>query len=352
MKANRPSRITLDAFSDPQLEFSRNNGLYNRFTNTLTAPVVKAKSVQVLSVSCINSGLQLNDQSQLMFFYYASATQAAIRNATNLRCVRLLPSWYVPAASFTAFVKNKYFTTVSELVGALNQASATGGDNTTYNPRWAGGQLTWSYDSATRKISVQATDGTTFIAPAAADDPLVADFLNNTGSFTNQRPVMNGLNFSGSYAAAQVQPFMVGQSMNARLGFAMGYLNVGIWAGSASQYPGCATSTGVPLASAIEADTNPILMGAQNVGVYIQETGGSGYDSLRNRNLALNVPISVPPLNVISYNATGVENNLMYVPENFYQFSVELRDELGLPFYQPPSWNTQVVLGVRYEDDE
>lgn len=348
---NRPNQVVLDAYSDQQLEYSGNNGLYSRFTNALNTPILKAKSVQVLSVNCVNTALQLNDQSQLMFFYYAALSASNIRVAANLRCVRLLPSTFVPASAFTAFTRNRYFNTVQELVAALNVAAATGGDNTTYNPRWIANQVSFSYDATTRKISITG-NSSYFIAPAPADDSLVQDCLNNTGSFSNQRPVMNWIGSSSSYATSIVQPYVIGQSMNARLGFAMGFLNRGQWWTSSSQQ-GCATMTGVPqTGTAMEADASPILLGSQNVGVYIPETTGSGYDSLRNKNLALSVPINVAPLNVLSYNCSGVEAKLMSVPAELYQLTVELRDELGLPFVQPPSYNVQVVLSVKYDDDE
>lgn len=348
---NRPNQITLDAYSDPQLEYSGNNGLYSRFTNVLNTPILKAKSVQVKSVNLVNTALQLNDQSQLMFFYYANASVSNIRSAANLRCVRLLPTTYWPFGGFTAFTRNRYFNTVQELVAALNLAASTGGDSTTYNPRWVANQVSFSYDATTRKISITG-NGTDYIAPCAADDSLVADFLNNTGSFTNQRPVMYGHNATAStYAASTLQPYVVGQSMNARLGWAMGYLNRGLWWSSSSQI-GVATNTGIPHLTIIEADASPILLASQNVGVYLAETTGSGLDSMRGKNLALSVPISVAPLNVLSYTSSGVENKLMSVPAEIYQFSVELRDELGLPFVQPPSYNVEITLAVKYEDDE
>jgi len=348
---NRPNQVVLDAYSDPQLEYSGNNGLYSRFTNALNTPILKAKSIQVLSVNCVNTALQLNDQSQLMFFYYANASITAIRSAANLRCVRLLPTTYWPYGGFTAYTRNRYFNTVQELVAALNVAASAGGDSTTYNPRWVAGQVSFSYDATTRKISITG-NGSFYIAPAAADDSLVADFLNNTGSFTNQRPVMYGHNATAStYAAATLQPYVVGQSMNARLGWAMGYLNRGLWWSSSSQI-GCATNTGLPHLTIIEADASPILLASQNVGVYIPEATGSGYDSMRNKNLALAVPINVAPLNVLAYNCSGVESKLMSVPQELYQLSIELRDEQGLPFLQPPSYNVQVLLAIKYEDDD
>jgi hypothetical protein len=349
---SRPNIVELDAYSDPQLEYSGNNGLYSRFTNALNTPILKAKSIQVLSVNMVNTSLQLNDQSQLMFFYYVSNTIPAIRNATNLRCVRLLPSTFVPYSGFTAFTRNRYFNSVQELVAALNLAASTGGDSATFNPRWVANQVSFSYDTASRKISITSSGGSVNIAPAPADDSLVQDFLNNTGSFSAQRPVMNWIGSSNTYASSIVQPYVIGQSMNARIGFAMGFLNRGQWWTSSSQQ-GCATMTGVPAGGvAMEADASPILLGAQNVGVYITEATGSGYDSMRNKNLAINVPISVAPLNVMAYNATGVESKLMSVPQELYQLSVELRDDLGLPFLQPPSYNVQITLAVKYDDDE
>lgn len=346
---NRPDKITLDAFSDGQIDFGGNNGQYFRFTNRLTTPLLGLKGIQILNANFVNSALQLNDQYSLMFFYYASATQAGIRTAANLRCVRLLPSWYVPFAGFTAFTKNKYFNSVAELVAQLNVAATTGGDSATYNPRWVANQITFTYDSTTRKVSVVSTNGTTFIAPAAADDPLVADFLNNTGSFTNQRPVMYGYGAAGAaYANGTIQPYAVGYSMNARLGFGMFYGNTGYWWSSSSQQ-GCATSTGVPLATAIEADSNPILLGAQNVNVYMDIVGGSGMDSMNRKNLAGSIPLEVPPLNVNSYTLSSVEKPLVSCPSEIYEITCELRDENGQPFLQPPNFNTQISFSIYYQ---
>jgi hypothetical protein len=345
---NRANKITIDAFSDPSNEFLGNSGVYSKFTNRLNTPIINAKGIQILNANFVNSALQLNDGYSLMFFYYTNASITAIRTAANLRCIRLLPSSYIPFGGFTAFTRNAYFNTCAELVAALNLAASTGGDNVTYNPRWVAGQVTFSYDAVQRKISVTG-NGTNFIAPAAADDPFVSDFLNNTGSFTNQRPVMYGHNATAStYAAATLQPFVVGQSMNARLGFAMGYFTRGLWWGATSQQ-GCATATGVPHAvNVIEADANPILLGAQNVNVYIDIVSGSGLDSLNRKSLAGSIPIEVMPLNINSYTLSSVEKPLVNVPAEIYEITCELRDELGQPFVQPPNFNTQISFSVYY----
>jgi hypothetical protein len=342
---NRPDKITLDAYSDPTIDTLGSNGVYSRFTNRLTTPILNAKGIQLLNANFVNSSLQLNDQYQLMFFYYSSSTQAGIVNASNLRCVRLLPSTFVPYTGFTAFTKNRYFNSVQEVVAALNVAASTGGDSATYNPLWVANEITSSYDATTRKVSVVSTSGTKYIAPASADDPIVVSQLS-VGS--NVAPRMNTYSAGNTYSTSYAQPYVSGQSMNSRLGFAMGYGNRGLWWNPSSQL-GCATSTGVPLTTTIEADANPILLGVQNVNVYMDIVAGGGMDSRNRKNLVGSVPIEVAPLFVNSYTLSSVEQPLLSVPSEVYEITIELLDDNGVPFPQPPSWNTQISFSIYYE---
>jgi hypothetical protein len=346
---NRPDRFTLDAFSDPQLEITNATGSYYRFTNTLKTPLLNVKGVQLINANMVNAVLQLNDQSQLMFFYYASATQANIATLANLKCIRLHPSWFVPYTGYTGYTLNKYFNTGSELVSALNTAASAGGDSATYNPIWVAGQVTFAFDTTTRRISVTSTDNTTYIAPAAADDPNVLDLLRGTTTATN-RIKMNAYNSSNTYASATFQPYAEGQSMNARLGFCLAYNSRGRWWGSSSQV-GCATSTGVPsnvLATPVVGDGFPILLGVQNVGVYLSISGGGGYDSLGRRNLIGSIPIENAPLSIQSYTMCSVEVPSLSTPNEIYEITVELLDEYGVPFYQPFNFNTEIGLVCYY----
>jgi hypothetical protein len=349
---NRPDKLVLDAYSDPQLQTQAGNGTYYRFTNTLKTPILNAKSIQLSTANFINSSLQLNDYNgQLLFFFYTGS----LTTLANLKCVRLHPSNFVPYAGYTAYTKNKYWTNVADLVAALNTASATGGDSATYNPRWTANLVTFSYDTNTRKISVVATDGTTLISPAASDDPNVIDALLGTTS-ASTRIKMNAYNSSNTYATATFQPFFSNQNypsgpdyttMNARLGFAMSYYAQPLWR-SGSSVQGCATSTGVPLATTIEADANPILLGVQNVNVYVDVANGGGQDSLGRKNLLASVPVDVPPLYINNYTLTGNRNPALSVPNEIYQITVELYDDTGAPFYQPPNYNTELALAVFY----
>jgi len=345
---NHPDKIVLDAYSDPALENYLPNGQYNRFVNQLRTPILNAKGIQLLNMNCVNSALQLNDNSMLMFFYYASGTQAGIATLANLRCVRLHPSTFVPRSGYTAFVRNRYFNSVTELVAALNAAASTGGDDVTFNPLWVANQVTFSYDPTTRKISVQCGAGT-YIAPAAADDPNVLNQLRGTTN-PNNRIRMSAFNSPGaSYSQATLQPYVEGVSMNARLGFAMSFAANGLWWSSASQR-GCATSTGFPLTNTpIEGDAFPILIGSQNINVYLSVVTGSGMDSSTQRkNLIATIPLEVAPLNINSYTTNSAEVPALSVPSEIYEIAVELLDDYGQPFIQYPNFNTNLVLSVYY----
>ena len=343
---NRPDRLTLNAFSDP----NEQGPTYSRFTNVLRTPILGVKGIQLVNANFINSSLQLNDDNgQLMFFYYANNTQAAMCTLANLKCIRLLPSWYVPYAGFTAYTLNKYFNTGTELVAALNAAASTGGDSATYNPTWVAGQVTFAFDTTTRRISV-AGNATTYIAPAAADDPNVLDLLRGTTTAGN-RIKMNAVNSSNTYATATFQPFREGSTMNARLGYTLSYFARGLWWGSSSQV-GCATSTGVPSNSTsvpVVADTPPILLGVQNVGVYLSVAVGGGVDTSNTRkNLIASIPIENAPYCVNSYTTNSVEIPSLSTPNEIYEVTVELIDDTGAPYLMPWSNNTQIGLALYY----
>lgn len=345
---NHPDKMQLDAFADPNLELLNPNGVYNRFTNVLKTPLLGCKGIMLLSANFVNSTLQLNDQSQLMFFYYSQATtQAGIATLANLHCIRLLPSSYVPYAGFTAYTQNKYFNSGTELAAALNLAAGTGGDSATYNPTWIAGEVTFAYDTAARKFTI-AGNGTKYIAPAAADDPNVLDLLRGTTN-PNNRIRMNGAtNVAQTWASSTAQPYVEGISMNARIGFAMPYAATGLWWSSSSQR-GVATSTGIPSGNtAFYADANPILLGTQNVDVYLSVSTGGGVDAYGKKNLIASVPIDVPPLNINPYTTNSVQTPSLSTPNEIYEITVELLDENGQPFYQPPNFNTQIALGLFY----
>lgn len=345
---NRPDRITCDAFSDQNIKNLPNSGVYTRFTNTLSQPLLNVKGIQLLRANFVNSVLQLNDYNgQLFFLYYryTDGTSAGVALA-NMHCVRLHPSWFVPYVNFTAYTKNKYFNSVSELVTALNLAASTGGDDVTYNPSWIANDVVFTYDSTTRKISVKGNTAAQFYTPVAYDDPNVALFFANNVLYT---PKMNGFNSAASYATATTQPWILGNTMNPRLGFAMSYNTRGRWAGSGAIL-GCANSTQTFLAATatLESDAYPILIGAQNLNVYCSILGSSGQSSSGRKNLLACIPLENAALNVNSYTLTSVEGRELSVANEIYELTFEMTDDFGNPFYFNPNYNTQYEMNVYY----
>lgn len=330
---NHPDKFTLDAFSDPDLKNLANNGVYSSFTNRLTTPILGAKAIQVLNVNFVNSVLQLNDYSLCFFYVYGPSN--------SFRCVRLHPASFVPYPGFTSFVKNKYFNDCDELVAALNVAANTGGDLFTYNGLWEANTIQFAFDDATRRITISNPSGAV-IAPVAADDPRVLAVMTPG----NTTLMMNAYNGNNLITGATQQPFQRGFSMNARLGFAMSYYNRGLWWGPSSVV-GNACATGVATVS-VEADASPILLGCQNIGVYLSISTGSGMDSKNYKNLVANIPIEVGPLNVNSYTLSSVQAPLMSTPNEIYEITCTLRDENGVNYPQPPNYNVQLAVAVVY----
>lgn len=326
---NRPDKVTLTAFSDPQLQTQNGNGVYSRFTNVLKTPILNAKGIQLLNLNMINSRLQLDDNAELVFWYQ-------LFNPNNsLGVVRLYPSNYVAPPGFTTFTRNKYFNTVAELVATLNQAASAGGDTTVNNPSWNPGQVSFSYDETTRRISFVSNNSNT-VGAAAADEPALVSTLK-----------LNLITMNTIPSASFIQPYVAGVSMNAKLGFAMSVNARPLWQ-SAASIPFIATSTGLKLTTPIEADANPILLGAQNVSVYCSVITGSGMDSTGRKNLLQTVPIQVAPLNINSYTCSAVMKPALAVPSEVYEITIELLDDNGRPFFQPPNYNTELALAIYY----
>lgn len=334
MALNKPSRLVLDAFSDPQLA---NKTSYSGFTNTFPSTIHGAKKLNVVSAGLVNTTLQLNDASQLFFWYYQGTSTAGLIDIANLKCVRLYQSTYVPAVGYSTYVRNKYFNSVDEVVAALNLASAVGGDLITYNPFYVPNGVIFSYNNALRQISVASGVSTYYIAPAAYDDPNIAIALSIT-------PITQ-YGYGGNVVK---QPSIASESLNPRIGFCQGFNAKGLWFDTTNGLLGCATSTGVPqlFGTPIPPTSSPILLGSQFVGVYLDIIPNGGYEPKR-RNLLANIPIDREALNVLSYipsNPIPIDT----LPETISSVSVLLIDEKGVPYTQPPSYNVRVELSVSY----
>ena len=342
LRSNEPDKLCITSFSDQNIRSNPLSGAFNSFEIHFNGPSIgNAKGLQLLSANFVNPCLQLDDYSQLMFFYYSSNSAANINQTNNLQCVRLLPSFYVPPTSYTLWTKNKYINDGTELVALLNAASAAGGDDVTYNPLWVSGDLTFNFDLTTRKIIVIGNTSGHYYAPAAADDPIVTAYL--AGNHITMHSI------SGSGTADLIQPYILNRSMNMSLGFGLSYNNVGKNWGSGS-YHGCATSVGYPVAVNvyIYADSYPILFGTQNVHIYCDVIGKSGIDSYSKQNFLAVVPITSPPLFVNQYTLTSAKTPATQLGSDIHSIRFFFRNDRGDPVWFLPNMPVTLEIGFYY----
>lgn len=341
---NRPNRVVLTSFADTNIHSNNVGGNFWSFTNNLQTPLLNVSEIQLLSASFVNPALQLNDYSQLMFFYYASTTATGINVLANLRCVRLVPSWYIPVTGFTAYTPNQYFNDGSALVSQLNLAAATGGDSVTYNPLWVAGDITFSFNTNTRRISFTGNTSSTYYTPAAQNDPVVLDYLA-----TNAIKLHSN---TGTGTTDLVQPYKLNVTMNPSLGFAMRFYNTGRNWGTGS-YQGCACQLGYPQANtvAIVGDSFPILLGIENVKIYCSVVTGSGIDSGQKKNFMANVPIQNYGLCVNTFTLTSTNTPALRVGDEINTITFEFRDDHGNEVWFYENMAVTLELSIKYNQN-
>lgn len=334
---NKPDRISCDAFSDSNLKYNNTGGNYTSFNNVLQQPLLNVRGLQLIRANFVNPVLQLNDNNQLMFWYYKGDDAVSLIHPTNLRTIRLYPSDFVPAAGFTDYTTNKYFNTVAELVVALNAAASANGDDATYNPLWIADEVEFSYNPDTRRISMTGLTAGKYFCVAAYDDPNVIARLQSN-SIT-----MNG------YGGVVVQKYSLNTTMNPRLGFSQGYFNRGSWWGSSSQL-GVATLTGVPQLNAVPilANNTPILIGSQNINIFLNALGATGQDSRNKKNLLATIPLEFGALFVNSYTLTSLEQPAHIVNGEIYNMTFSFEDDYGNEVTMLGNYNTNLELNVFY----
>jgi hypothetical protein len=98
----------------------------------------------------------------------------------------------------------------------------------------------------------------------------------------------------------------------------------------------------------VVGDTPPILLGVQNVGVYLSVSTGGGVDSYGKKNLIAAIPIENAPYAINSYTTNSVEIPSLSTPNEIYEVTVELIDDFGTPFQQWWNSNTQIGLALFY----
>ena len=339
---NQPKIVSVDSF----LRTSNNsatsgNGMFSSYTIVPNVPLRKVKKIQMIKAVVPNILLPLDDTRDLMFFYHKLTPGTPTPVAANLKCVRLYPSNYQPAAAYTTFTRNKYVANGTDLATLLNLAASTSGDNTTYNPIWCNNDGTFTYDATTNRMTFNGKDttgGTTYCI-AAYDSPVVATYLA-TNAIT-----LNALNGN------TVQKYTPNFTMNLKLGYALSYNTVPPFP-SSSAVVGCANLTGVGFAATtpIPVDSYVCLVATSGIYVFANWAGSAGQSGANNRNLLGVIPNSAPPFGLITYQEQGNAPYLTSVLDDIYDLTIELRTDANTPLYLPDSASVNILLGLQYED--
>ena len=338
---NQPKIVSVDSF----LRTSNNaansgNGMWNSYTITPNVPLRKVKKVQMVKAVVPNIALPLDDNKDLMFFYHKLTTANPTPVQGNLKCVRLHPSNFQPTGSFTAYTRNKYVSNGSELATLLNVAASAGGDNISYNPIWIAGDIVFTYNSATNKMTFAGTDTTsgTSYCNAAYDSPLITTYLTGNNILLN---ALSGL---------LVQKYLLGYTMNLKLGYALAYNTAQPF--SYAPVLGCANLTGVGIAAttAVPVDSYVNLVPTSAIYVFANWAGTAGQSGQNNRNLLGVIPNTQPPFGVITYQEQGNAPFLTSVLDDIYDLTIELRTDANTPYWLPDSASVNILLGLQYED--
>ena len=333
-RVNAPERVFLNSSDDPR---TQTNQGFSDFQCTYDTPILGAKKVMMLRATIPNAQVNIPNYS-LTFWYYQLATATTAPSISNLKCVRLYPTYYQPPTGYTTFVLNRFFSDPADLVTALNTAAATGGDSVTYNPYWDADDVTFTYDATYKQIYMVGNTVGAFYTPAGWNDPVVAAAMPNVVT-----PNADG-------TGTTVQPYVPQYTLNLRVGYAMSGNSFGYPVNQIGTNPRYAnlTNTAYADAAAIPPDSYPNLVYSQCVYLYSNIVAGVSLGSNKQHNLLAVVPSNAPQLGVIQYSALTV-NMMSKIVDTIYEISVDMRDDANQPFTLPDNAQVNLELAFVYE---
>jgi hypothetical protein len=338
---NCPERLALSSDDDV---VNANQAQYNQFQINLQTPVLDPKRCQLIRATIPNVQLQLPDWGGLCFFYWALASATTVPTISNLRAVRLYPSYYVAPSGFTTFVRNRYISDPSDFVTLLNQAAGSSGDISGNNPYWIVSDVTFSYDTTKKQITFVGNTASTFYAPIGYADPILATVLNGTAASLIVMPNAN------NSANKTFQPQQPQYTLNLKVGYAMSGISRGIQSFAVGQ-AAYADITNVAFANSVTVlvDSFPNLVYTNTVSIYVSFLSGASLTSNNRHNLLAVVPVQSGSLSVNNYVA-ATSNLLTRISQTINNITVELVDDANMPYLLPDSAVTTLELSFSYQD--
>jgi len=339
-RVNQPERVFVNSSDDGNNPSTLG---FNLLRINFQTPILDAKRCQLLRATIPNPFQALPDY-QLMFFYYNfNSVSGTSPSTSTLHCIRLYPSTYVAPSGFTAYTKNRYISDPADLVTLLNAAASTGGDSIVYNSNWLANDVSFSYNSTTKKITMQGLSGAGYTyAIAGYNDPNVRNFMTTNSCTINNA---SGTNISN-------QPYALGYTLNLRVGYAMSGQAINNQ-GYSTFNPLLANLTNQAFASGagIPSDSFPNLVYTQCYYLYADIVAGSSLGSGGQHNLLTVMPNNAAPLAVASYVAATI-NWLTKVPDNIYEIVISIFDDANQPVPLPDNSQVNVELGFWYGEDQ
>lgn len=336
-RVNQPERVLVRS-DDDDTSISQQN--FYQFSVNLPTPILEPKSADIIRVTIPNAQINIPDYC-LTFWYYKLDTETTVPGSSELKCVRLYPSWWKEPDGYTTFSRNRYFNDPADLVSALNAAASD--DDVTYNPYYVASDITFYYDSTTKRISFSGNDAGKWYAPAGYADQRVQTALRS-GTI-----VVPGYNGSGASTTNIPQPFAIGYTLNLRLGFAMSGLARGLNTYTAGANPRCANSTNWPEGDGtpIIADSYPNLVYTNSVYLYTNFMNGSSSCSNNRQNLLAVVPVNSAPLGITNYQAS-MATDMFKVSGTIQNITIEMRDDADQPYSLPDNASCNVEIYFAY----
>ena len=334
--ANQPDRVYLssdDALDvpTPLLSAGADQNSYTSFTINLAQPIIRCKGVQLASFVQTNTpgdGPCIPDYiaSYIGFMYYKTDAPltTVVGQSLNLNTIFLLASTAAPDLTTYANnngYQNRYFSSYSDFVGALNNAA--------YDQGAGAPDVQFFYDSTTRKIFFAGTDPTKYYVPAGYDDPNVVALL----------PTLVGT----------TKPVPYGYTLNTRVGFnnkatdltqqkvGVAYVNV--------------ASINLTFTNSIIPGGYPNLVRTTAITLRTNFNYQSSINSKDNRDVLAVIPYSVPFLGVNNFQYT-FNHYLTNVPETIQQITISMYDDAGQPLPMGNNVDTLIEIHCSYGGDQ
>jgi hypothetical protein len=332
--ANQPDRLYLssdDAIDvpTPLLVKGGDQNSYTGFTINLQQPIIKCKGVQLASFVQTNTpgdGPCIPDYiaSYIGFMYYKSATSITTVVGKTPSIIYLLASTAAPdlgTYSNNNAYQNRYFSSYSDFVTALNNAAYDQGSGTP--------DVQFFYDSSTRKIFFAGTDSTKYYVPCGYDDPNVVALI----------PTLVGT----------LSPIPYGYTLNTRVGFnnrvtdltqqkvGVTYINL--------------ASIALTFTNAIVPGGFPNLVRTTSVTLRTNFNYQSSINSKDNRDVLAVIPYSVPFLGVNNFQYT-LNHYLTNVPETIQQITINMYDDAGQPLPMGNNVDTLIEIHCSYGGEQ